>query len=49
MTLLCHFNFLLFRWIEIEMSDGKPLRGIILQRPWWDLRTAMFKGRFFKI
>lgn len=45
--LLCNINLLLCRWIEIEMHN-ETIRGLILQFPWWDLKTAMLKGYFLK-
>lgn len=44
MKLRMNFNFLILRYIMIDFDIGKTNEYLILQLPWWNLKTALFKG-----
>jgi len=45
MTMLMNVNLLFIRYVLIEFND-RINEGLILQWPWWGLKTALKRGRF---
>lgn len=46
MKLLLDLNFLIVRYVIVDMEMGNPstFEAVILQAPWWSVKTAMMRG-----